>query len=217
MRILALSAVLISGLTLPALAQQTRPDFTTRPEFMMCVMGGHCLTENFNLLNWERVQAGLDKIFPLGNPPQVNMKLDQIRTQSWVREQRLDIAIGFCPPSPTNPKAALWDCDDVLVVSYTWNKPLTEMLSEQQTILVSTSVSQLFSQTLLGPDQRGGQVQVLYVSTSHKKGEALYWHEGQADRFIVNLELLKKDLEPCGAAPLHGPATCMDALKKLFE
>ena len=215
MRILALSAVLISGLTLPALAQQTRPDFTTRPEFMMCVMGGHCLTENFNLLNWERVQAGLNKIFPLGNSPQANMKLDQIRTQSWAKEQRLDIAIGFCPAEPRNPKAALWDCDDILIVSYIWDKPLTQILSEQQTIPASTSVSQVFSQALLGLDHRGGQVQMLYVSRK-KEREVLYWHEGQADRFIINPELLKNDLEPCGAAPVYGPAACMDALKKLF-
>ena len=215
MRILALSAVLISGLTLPALAQQTRPDFTTRPEFMMCVMGGHCLTENFNLLNWERVQAGLNKIFPLGNSPKANMKLDQIRTQSWVKEQRLDVAIGFCPAEPRNPKAALWDCDDILIVSYIWDKPLTQILSEQQTIPASTSVSQVFSQALLGLDQRGGQVQMLYVSRK-KEREVLYWHEGQADRFIINPELLKNDLEPCGAAPVYGPAACMDALKKLF-
>lgn len=216
MRHLVLSAILASGLMLPALAQQPNQNFTTKPEFMFCVMGGSCLTETFNFLNWERVQAGLNKIFPLGDSPKANMKLDQIRTQSWAQEQRLDIAIGFCPPEPRNPKAALWDCNDVLVVSYIWDMPLTQILSEQRTIPASTSVSQVFSQALLGPDQRGGQVQMLYVSSSQKKGEALYWHEGQADRFIINLELLKKDLEPCGAAPVNGPAACMGAIKKLF-
>lgn len=132
------------------------------------------------------------------------------------KDSRVDVAVGFCSPHPNNPDFSLWDCDNTLVISFSWDGSLKDILDAYNKNAGGDSPFEAVSKGILGTDGQGGKLQILYVS-SHT--EATYWQDGMAEKTPVKKDssIFKTVKEACKKAPTEGPAECMQGLANAFS
>lgn len=186
--------------------------------------------EHPNLFEHPRFAPALQKFL---SPTQYQLLIDKgnfIFQKPEYNRNRLDMAIGFCPPASSNQHENIHSssCPDILVISFRWETPLNEIAKSYSAELDHAlqtpdlpknqqplSPPMAMSSAILGPDGQGGKLQILYVTLSH---EAAYWQDGMAEKALIKTdsELFEGDAAVCGSTLTEKVAECMQALEKAF-